>query len=62
MEIDVPPGACVADLRCALAEQISELESLSPSLLIAMNNAYVGDETVLENSAELACFPPVSGG
>ncbi len=39
-----------------------EMESLVPNLLVAVGNEYADDETTLDASKEIACFPPVSGG
>ncbi len=55
-------GKTVADLRRALSEQYPQLESLSGQLLIAVDNAYAGENQVLNERQEVACFPPVSGG
>tara|TARA_R110002111_G_scaffold262702_1_gene340355 strand:- start:65193 stop:65447 length:255 start_codon:yes stop_codon:yes gene_type:complete len=55
-------GETVADLRRALSEQYPQLEPLSSQLLIAVDNAYAGEDQVLNVHQEVACFPPVSGG
>ncbi|QDU53047.1 MoaD/ThiS family protein [Gimesia panareensis] len=52
----------VAWLRTAIAEQYPVLKSLSGQLLIAVDNAYAGEEQPLNPKQEIACFPPVSGG
>ncbi|QDT29964.1 Molybdopterin synthase sulfur carrier subunit [Gimesia panareensis] len=52
----------VAWLRTAIAEQYPVLKSLSGQLLIAVDNAYAGEEQPLNAEQEIACFPPVSGG
>ena len=61
-DLELPAGACVRDLRAALAEQYPALQPLAGHLLVAVNNEYAGEEAVLDPSAEIACFPPVSGG
>ena len=58
----VPDSATVADLRAALALKFPEMESLAPNLLVAVGNEYADDQTTLDASKEIACFPPVSGG
>jgi sulfur-carrier protein len=62
VEVDVPEQATVADLRAALAGQFPALAPLAPHLLIAINADYAADTTILDPNAEIACFPPVSGG
>lgn len=55
-------GTTVADLRLAMAEQYPQLQPLSSQLLIAVDNAYAGEDQILNRQQEVACFPPVSGG
>jgi molybdopterin converting factor subunit 1 len=62
VSVDVPDSATVADLRTALALKFPEMESLTPNLLVAVGNEYADDQTTLDASKEIACFPPVSGG
>jgi molybdopterin converting factor subunit 1 len=52
----------VADLRHALATSCPNLAPLIPSLLVAVNSQYARDEDPIPPNAELAVFPPVSGG
>lgn len=54
-------GQTVAALREALLQQYSELKGLR-SLLIAVNDVYADDSTVLSGTDEIALIPPVSGG
>ncbi len=60
--IDVPEGACVADLRRALATRCSQLTSLLQRSAIAVNGELVDDGDTLPTDAEIALLPPVSGG
>ena len=60
--VEVSDSAKVADLRAALVQKVPELEPLVSSLLVAVGNEYADDQTVLDTSNEIACFPPVSGG
>lgn len=60
--LELPEGACVADLRTALCERCPALQPLAANLLVAMGNDYADDQMVIDPEAELACFPPVSGG
>ena len=60
--LDLPPESRVGDLRAALATDFPKLAPLAPSLLVAVGNDYAGDQAVLGEHSEIACFPPVSGG
>ena len=62
VELDVPDAANVADLRRALALQVPSLAPLAPQLLIAIGTNYADDTVLVPPNAEVACFPPVSGG
>lgn len=62
VRLTLPPGANVAGLRRALAETVPALRPLVGGLLVAINAQYCGDAVLLEPGAEVACFPPVSGG
>lgn len=61
-ELDLADAATVADLRRELSEQYPELRPLVPNLLVAVGMNYVADSEPLQSGAEIACFPPVSGG
>ena len=62
VSVSLPESAKVADLRTALAEQFPEMKALIPNLLVAVGSEYADDNTTLNDSQEVACFPPVSGG
>jgi len=60
--LELPEPGSVRDLRSALAADFPQLSPLVPNLLIAVNSEYVSDSDSLADGAEIACFPPVSGG
>ena len=62
VEMDLPPGATIADLRGRLAEEFPQLSALVPHVLFAIDAEYAGDSTSIPAGAEVACIPPVSGG
>lgn len=45
-----------------MLERCPALESLGPRLLAAVNADYADDAVLLNHGAEVAFFPPVSGG
>lgn len=62
IEVDLPHGGTVRDLKMKIAKNIPALEQNMKSVLTTINREYAFDEAVLPDGAELAMFPPVSGG
>jgi molybdopterin converting factor subunit 1 len=60
--VDLPEPATVAALRQALIEAVPALAPLLPVMRIAVNSEYASDEQGIEEGADLAAIPPVSGG
>ena len=62
VSLSLPEGSRVADLKAHLSE---EYPALAPSLgyvLTSVNKVYAQDEDAIPEGAEVALFPPVSGG
>ena len=62
VEVELPAGAMVADLRRMLGQAVPELSELLRNVMFAVGTDYAGDLTVLAPDADVACIPPVSGG
>lgn len=62
VELQIPPQTSVAEFKNLLSEKIPALAGLMNHTLISINHEYVFDETIIPLSAEIALFPPVSGG
>ncbi len=62
VELELPEGATVADLRQELSRAVPAITTLLPLAMIAMDAEYVADDTKLLANVEIACIPPVSGG
>ncbi len=63
IEIELPGGSTVADLRRKLAESSPPIAKLLPSCAIADEKRYRSDADILEeDDPEIAAVPPVSGG
>ncbi len=60
--VEVSEEASVGEFRSALATQHPELQPVIDSLFVAINAEYANDDQLIPESAEVACFPPVSGG
>ncbi len=62
VELQIPSGANVAGLKILLIEKFPVLKGLIGHMLISVNQEYAFDETTIPAHAEIALFPPVSGG
>lgn len=62
VELSLPPGAVVGDLRRELAHAVPQLAGVLPHVLFAVDTAYADDDTPIPAGAAVACIPPVSGG
>jgi len=62
MEMDVPLDLTIQGLKDKLSEEYPNLKESMRSVLITINREYAFDEAVIPQSAEVAMFPPVSGG
>jgi molybdopterin converting factor subunit 1 len=62
MELDVPADLTVQGLKDKLSHEFPNLKESMSSVLITINREYAFDDAVIPPNAELAMFPPVSGG
>ncbi|MBN1305534.1 MAG: molybdopterin converting factor subunit 1 [Anaerolineales bacterium] len=62
VELDLAPDVTVAGLKKILLEKFPALKDYLPTVLVAVDREYAFDDTVLSDGAEVALFPPVSGG
>jgi len=62
LELEVPDGTTVAGLTRQLVSTYPGLEKVKASMMAAINREYASDEQVIPLEAEIAFFPPVSGG
>lgn len=60
--LDLPEGAVVRDFKLLLVDLFPKLTPAMESALISINREYAFDEDVVPKGAEVALFPPVSGG
>jgi molybdopterin converting factor subunit 1 len=61
-EIDLPEGTTVQGLKDRLVQEIPDLKVSLQTVLVAINHEYASDESLVPVNAEVAFFPPVSGG
>jgi molybdopterin converting factor subunit 1 len=62
IEIELPEGADVGQLRRAMAARVPGLGAIVDQLRFAVDEEFAGDDTKIPPTADVACIPPVSGG
>ena len=62
MELDIPADLTIQELKAKISNEFPNLKESMSSVLITINREYAFDEAVIPQNAELAMFPPVSGG
>ncbi len=62
VELEIPSETTVGGLTALLVAKYPRLEKVKDSMMAAINREYTADEQVIPADAEIAFFPPVSGG
>lgn len=62
VQVEVTQPVSVAALKTAMAAAFPALVDYLPNVLVAVNQAYASDDDFIPENAEVAMFPPVSGG
>jgi molybdopterin converting factor subunit 1 len=62
MDLDIPGDTTIRSLKDRLAAEQPNLAEAMKAVLVTINREYAFDEAVIPESAEIAMFPPVSGG
>ena len=62
LELDLPEGATIADLRRRMADGFPRMADLLSRVMFAIDTEYAGDARKIPPEADIACIPPVSGG
>ncbi len=62
MELEVPADLTIQGLKDKISNEFPNLKESMSSVLITINREYAFDDAVIPQNAELAMFPPVSGG
>jgi molybdopterin converting factor subunit 1 len=62
IELEVPPQTTVAMLKELLVKKYPQMAATQKSIIAAVNSEYAADEILIPTDAEIAFFPPVSGG
>ena len=62
MELDVPEDMTVQGLKDKISGEYPNLKDSMKSVLVTIDREYAFDDAVIPPNAEMAMFPPVSGG
>ena len=62
IEAELQPGANVRDLKNAVVARFPVMKEAIERCLVSINHEYSEDEAEVPPAAEVAFFPPVSGG
>jgi molybdopterin converting factor subunit 1 len=62
MDLDIPNEMTVQGLKEKLGNEYPNLKDSLKSVLVSVNHEYSFDDAVIPSNAEIALFPPVSGG
>lgn len=62
IEIHLDDNATVSALKEQVAVEYAALKPSMKSVLVTINREYASEETQIPEDAEIALFPPVSGG
>jgi molybdopterin converting factor subunit 1 len=60
--IEFPPGSLISDIKKQILETYPNLRPSMETIIVAMNHEFAFDENIVQDGAEIALFPPVSGG
>lgn len=61
-QLELPAGASIAAFKQALFAKFPQLAAYAGAVLVAVNKEYAFDADPVPTGAEIALFPPVSGG
>lgn len=61
-ELDIPAETTVQDLKNRVVDSYPGLKETMDTVVISINREFAFDESLVPENAEVAMFPPVSGG
>lgn len=61
-EMEIPAQTTIADFKMLVVDKFPKIADSMESTLISVNKEVAFDEDLIPNGAEVALFPPVSGG
>jgi molybdopterin converting factor subunit 1 len=61
-EMEIPPKVTIAEFKLLVIDKFPKISDSMESTLISVNKEVAFDDEVIPAGAEIALFPPVSGG
>lgn len=62
VSLEFPNGSHISDIKAIVIREFPGLEKNMETIIVAMNHEFAFDEQIVLDGAEVAMFPPVSGG
>jgi molybdopterin converting factor small subunit len=62
LEIEMPPGARIADLKREISQLFPDAAGTIEGMLTSVDKVFSDDSTEIPDQAEVAFFPYVAGG
>jgi molybdopterin converting factor subunit 1 len=62
LELDIEPGLTVQQLKAVIVQRLPATGEVIEHCLTAVNHEYSDEQAEIPPDAEVAFFPPVSGG
>jgi molybdopterin converting factor subunit 1 len=62
VDLEIPLGTTIERLTGILLLKFPHLEKVKEMMMVAVNREYASEDLVIPEGAEIAFFPPVSGG
>ncbi|XP_078433369.1 co-factor for nitrate, reductase and xanthine dehydrogenase 7 [Wolffia australiana] len=62
VKLRIPIGSTTGDCMVKIFQEFPSLEEIKNSVVLALNEEYAPESTILKNKDELAIIPPISGG
>lgn len=62
LDLEIPAGTTIQGLTDLLVRAYPRLEKARASMMVSINRQYAASEQIIPENAEIALFPPVSGG
>jgi len=61
-DFEIPTETTVQDLKTMIVDTFPGLKETMDTVVISINREFAFDENIVPENAEVAMFPPVSGG